>query len=88
VVRECANEFNRVDPLPMQMARIEVETEFLAIAKGFERPFGGVNVKGDFRRMDFQGEPHSAIASSIGLKRSANCWKPQSIILGWTGGNE
>ena len=37
-LREGADEFHRIDPLPEQVAGIEVEAELLAAVQRFDRP--------------------------------------------------
>ena len=64
-VGELANEFDRVDALPQQVARIEVETELLPVADRFERSLGRVDIERDLGRMHFQREPHAAVAEHI-----------------------
>ena len=53
-VGERAHELDRIDPLPEQMAGIEVEAELLALVECLERPLGRVHIEGDFGRMHFQ----------------------------------
>ena len=55
-VRELADELRGIHALPQEMARIEVEAERRTVVDGFQRLLGGVDVKRDFRRMDFQRE--------------------------------
>ena len=52
-------------PCQMQVAGIEVEAELLAVVERFERPLGGVDVEGDFGRMDFQRELDAALGEDV-----------------------
>ena len=49
----------------MQVAGIEVEAELFAVVERFEGPLGRVDVEGDFRRMDFQGELDAAFGEDV-----------------------
>ncbi len=60
-----AQELDRVDALPQQVAGIEVETEFLAPLDGRQRALGGDQVEGDLGGMDFEGELHAALAEHV-----------------------
>ena len=60
-----AQKLDRIDPLPEQMAGIEIEAELFAAVERLERSLGGVQVEGDLRRMNFQGEPHAALAEDV-----------------------
>ena len=60
-----ADELGRIDPLPDQVAGIEVEAELGAVVQRGQRPLGGVDVEGDFRGMDFQGELHVALGKHV-----------------------
>ena len=64
-VGESAEEFDGIDALPVEVARVEVETEFLAAADRFEGAFGGVEVKGDLGRMDFEREFDAVLAVGV-----------------------
>jgi hypothetical protein len=55
-IGEFAEEFDGIDALPDQVAGVEVESEFRAMADGFQGPFRGVDIEGDFGRVDFQRE--------------------------------
>ena len=44
-----ANELDRIDPLPQQMAGIEVEAELLAAIERLQRPLGRVDSRRRFR---------------------------------------
>ena len=48
--------FTGVDPLPVQVAGVEVEAEVRMIAKGLECAFGGDDVECDFGGMNFEGK--------------------------------
>ena len=64
-VGERADELDRIDALPDQVARIEIEAELLAVVQRIERPLGRVQVEGDFRRMHLQGKLHAALAEHV-----------------------
>ena len=64
-VGECADELDRIDPLPDQVARVEVEAELLAVVQRLQRPLGRVQIEGDLRRMHLQGELHAALAEHV-----------------------
>ena len=64
-IGEGANELDGIDSLPMQMAGVEIEAEFLAVVQRLESPFGRIEVKGDFRGVNFQGELHAAFAKHV-----------------------
>ena len=64
-VGELADELDRIDALPQQMARVEVEAELLAVAERVERPSGGDDVERDLGRMHFEREPHAALAEHV-----------------------
>lgn len=64
-IGKAANELDRFDSLPVQMAGIEGEAEFFAAIECIENDFGGVDVEGDLAGVDFEGEADSAVASGI-----------------------
>src|SRR4029079_8745810 len=64
-VRELANKLDRVHTLPNEMARIEVESELLAVTDGLECPLGRIDIERDFGRVHFEREPHAAIAEYV-----------------------
>src|SRR5690606_11255327 len=64
-VRELADELDGIDPLPNEMARIEIEAEFLAVADRIEGAAGGVDVEGEFGRVDFEGEADAAFGEDV-----------------------
>src|SRR5690606_29448234 len=49
-VRERADKLDRVDALPVQMARVEVEAELGPVVESFEGPLGGVDIERDLGR--------------------------------------
>ena len=51
--------------LPDQVTGVEVESEFGAMIECFQGTLGSVDVKGNFGRMNFQGEPHTALTEHI-----------------------
>ena len=87
---KLAKESGRVDPLPDQVAGIEIKAELRPAAKGIQGTFGRIQIEGDFRGVYFQANftPHSPNTSRIGFQRSAKSWNPASIIAAETGGNE
>src|SRR5688572_3791355 len=64
-VGERPDELDRIDPLPMEVAGVEVEAEFLAMAKRFKGPLRRVDVKRNLGRMDLQGELHAALGKHV-----------------------
>ena len=90
-VGELADESGRIDPLPDQVAGIEIEAELRPMVQRFEGPLGRVagrrrSPSGWTSRANFT--PHSANTSRIGFNRSASSLNPSSIIAGGTGGKE
>ncbi len=63
-IGERSDELDRINALPVQVAGIEVEAEFLAMIQGFKRTFGRVEVERDFRRMYFQGKLDATFAET------------------------
>ena len=61
-VGEGADELDRVDALPEQVAGVEVEAELGPVVEGLEGRLGRVDVEGDLGGMDFQAELHAALA--------------------------
>src|SRR5258708_4968154 len=55
-VGKAAYELGRLDALPVQMARIERETELLATAQDVEDRLGAVEIEGNLPGMHLQGE--------------------------------
>src|SRR5437868_3513279 len=64
-VGERADEFDRIDTLPNQVARIEVEAELFAAADGVQGALGGIDVESDFRGMHFEREANTAFGEHI-----------------------
>jgi len=64
-IREVTDEFDRVDALPDEVAGVEVETEFFAVVDRFQSAFGGIDVEGDFGRMDFETEFHTTFLEDV-----------------------
>ncbi len=54
-----------IHALPVQVTRIEVETELRPSSQGFDRPLRRVNVKCDLRGMDFVRELYTALGEHI-----------------------
>ena len=52
-IRKLSNEFDRIDSLPDQVTRIEVKTKFWTMINSFQCALCCIDVKSDFRRMDF-----------------------------------
>src|SRR5580692_803865 len=55
-VRKEADEFGRIDPLPQQVAGVEVESEFLAAVERLDRALSRIDIECDLGRMNFQRE--------------------------------
>ena len=64
-VGERADELHGAHALPVQMARIEVEAEFLTVVERLEGPLGRDEVEGDLRRMHLQREAHAALGEDV-----------------------
>ncbi len=64
-IGEPANELDRIDALPEQVAGVEIEAELLPIVQRFQGSLGRVEVEGDFRGVDLQGELHPAFAEHV-----------------------
>src|SRR5262245_9963213 len=64
-IGEAANELDGVDPLPNQVAGIEVEAKLLTMPDRFERSFGTVKVEGNFSRVNFQRETDAALGEDV-----------------------
>ena len=58
-VGEAADELDRVDHLPNEVRRLEVEPERRMEVERFERELRGVDIERDFRRVDFEREFNS-----------------------------
>jgi hypothetical protein len=57
-VGKLSEKTDRVNHLPMEMARVEVETETLAIVYRLKRSLCSDNIEGNLSRMDLKGELH------------------------------
>ena len=55
-VMERADELHGTDALPVEVAGVEVEAEFLTVVDRCQGPLGRVDVERDFGRMDFERE--------------------------------
>src|SRR5688572_2674878 len=64
-VGELVDELGRIDELPDQVGRVEVEAELLAAADGLDRPGGGVEVVGDLGRVHLEREAHTVLAELV-----------------------
>src|SRR6478736_3459541 len=64
-VRKFAEELDRVNALPEQMAGVEIEAELFAIVEGLERSPRGHQVERDLRRMHLERIPHAALAEHV-----------------------
>ena len=60
-----ADKLHRVDPLPNQMAGVEVESELVAVLQHVQCALGRVQVEGNLGGMHFQGELHAALAKHV-----------------------
>src|SRR5262249_61523539 len=58
---EAAQKLHRVDPLPVQVARVEEEAELLAFVERLEHQLGAGQVEGELPRMDLAGKLHPAV---------------------------
>src|SRR5271168_2454852 len=59
------DEFDRVDHLPEQVARIEVESELRTIVDRLQRTLGGVDIKGDLGGMNLEGKLDVAFLEDV-----------------------
>src|SRR5687768_11317935 len=64
-VREAPNELHRIDPLPVQVTRVEREPEVLAPVERVENDLRGVQVERELPRMHLAREPHPALARRV-----------------------
>src|SRR4051794_6508355 len=64
-VREFANELHRINALPQQMARVEVEAEFLAVTDRIECPAGRRDVERDLGGVHLERESHPAFPKHV-----------------------
>src|SRR4029077_17819971 len=64
-IRECADERDRIDHLPVQVAGIEVEAEHRTMVDRLERSLGRVDIEGDLGLMDFQRELDAALLEDV-----------------------
>src|SRR5579875_2842284 len=86
-------ELNRIDALPVQMARIKGETELLPSVKGVENALRAVQIESELAGMDFQGIFETALlayvenrapsmgesAQGLGNDSGAGCRIPQNV---------
>src|SRR5262249_47936872 len=61
----AAQKLDRVDALPVQMARVEGEAELGPAIQRFERHFRAVEIEGDLSRMDLEGEAHPGFGARV-----------------------
>ena len=64
-VGELLEEADRVDPLPLQVTRVEVEAERLPPADRVERAIGGNQVERDLRRVNLEREADTVLLERI-----------------------
>ncbi len=64
-VREATQERDGVHALPVQVARVEGESEFFAVVEGVEHGLGAEQVEGDLARVDFEGELDAAVSGRV-----------------------
>ena len=64
-VGETLDEFDGINSLPQQMARVKVETEFTSVADRIQRLFRGINVVCDLSRVNFKSELHIIFRKNI-----------------------
>jgi hypothetical protein len=70
-VRELIQKLHRVKQLVDEMAGVEVEAEVRVVIHCFERAFGGDDVIGDFRRVDFQPVTNALFLKDIQNRQPA-----------------
>ena len=64
-IGEAPQELHRVDPLPVQVARVEGEAELLAVVEGVEHQFRRVEIERELAGVNLAGEPHAALAGGV-----------------------
>ena len=64
-IGEGVDELSRIDALPQEVARVEVEAESRVVADRFEGQLAGVEIERDFRRMDLERELHAAFLEDV-----------------------
>src|SRR5207253_2106307 len=64
-VREAPQELDRIDPLPVEVARVEREPELLPPAERVEHQLRRVQVERKLARVNLAGEPHPAVAGRV-----------------------
>ena len=58
-VRECSDEFNWVDTLPVKMTRVKVKPKLFPVLDCFKCYLGGKDIESDFSWMYFQRKAHA-----------------------------
>ena len=64
-VGEVAGKDGRVHALPDEVAGIEIEAELRPVVERFQGALGRVEVEGDLRGMDLQGEANAVLAELV-----------------------
>src|SRR5689334_17967357 len=69
------------------MAGVEVEAEFGAVVESFERPLGGVNIKGNLGGMNLEGEFDAAFGKDVEDRVEAIGKELEAVVdhLAWHG---
>jgi hypothetical protein len=65
-IGEGAEKLDRIDPLPVEVAGIEVESELLAAAERLESALGGDQIVGDLRGVDLEREADATFGEDVG----------------------
>src|ERR1700730_3524813 len=64
-IGKSPDEFDGVDHLPEQVARIEVKPELRTMIYRFQGALGGVDIKGDLGGMDLEGKLDVAFLEDV-----------------------
>ena len=64
-IGEAADELDRVDHLPNEVRRVEVEPERRMEVERFERELRGVDIERDFRRVNFKRELDASRGTAV-----------------------
>ena len=66
--------------MPVQVAWIEVESKLLAVVQRLQSHLGGVNIEGDFRRMDLESEVHVSGLEGVEVEVAlvVSRWRPHA----------
>src|SRR5581483_1656536 len=77
-IGKAAQELHGIDPLPVQMARIEIEAELLSAAQGFQGHLRTIEIEGDLAGVDLEGKAHATLLANVqdgipALSKTAEC---------------